>query len=166
MLDHTHEPDYAPSLTGLVNHVIAAHPEIRLIRTRADQPRDRRPTAAKHQAAHPDIWGAEVTRERDANKAAQFHAISSPDGLPAIEVAGVLVFAYIKDGYLRVSVDLDTVESWLLTDESGELLVPIRIAVGDEDVWCTSPNGTTVQQARLIPPGRAPEWPDFGGLPE
>lgn len=143
--NHTHAPDYSPGLTALVSHMVAEHAGVTLIRSRADQPRDRRPVAAKHQAEHPEVWGAQVTRERAANQAATYHPMTDADTKPCIEIAGAQVYAYVEDGYLRVSVDLDTVESWLLRDDSGELLVPIRIAVGAEDVWATSPAGTEIR---------------------
>ena len=53
--------------------------------------------------------------DRTANDAAEFLAASrndpdlDTDALPAIRVAGVLVFVYVDDGMLRVSVDLDDV---------------------------------------------------------
>jgi hypothetical protein len=53
--------------------------------------------------------------------------ITSAGGLPAIRVADVLVFAYVKDGLLRVSVDLDeAADSWPTADSGG---VPMRICV-------------------------------------
>lgn len=64
--------------------------------------------------AAPVIPGRHVRARltRAANEAALFHpytvAEDGTEGLPAVEVAGVLVFAYVKDGELRVSVDLDT----------------------------------------------------------
>lgn len=43
-----------------------------------------------------------------ANRAAQFHAQRDDDQLPAIEVAGVFVFAYVdSDGVFRISAHWD-----------------------------------------------------------
>jgi hypothetical protein len=59
-----------------------------------------------------------------ANRAAVFHPMTDDSTLPCIEVAGVLVFAYIdKRGVFRVSVDLDT------ADTQGDE-VPIVIKLG------------------------------------
>lgn len=100
-----------------------------------------------------------IQNAQAVNMAAKFFPQTDEDTKPCIEVAGAQVYAYVDpDGYLNVSVDLDTVRSFMLTDESGELLVPIRFSVNGEDAWCTSPNGTTVQQARLIPPGESLAW--------
>ena len=58
---------------------------------------------------------------------------------PAVEVAGVLVFAYVTtDGVLRVSVDLDETEPWLT--RGPHRLVPMEISV----------NGTAVYTAFLL----------------
>jgi hypothetical protein len=74
-------------------------------------------------------------REDGANRAAKLHPQTTPDGKPAIEVGGVLVFAYLKDGLLRVSVDLDTVDPKWMTGPEGEGRVPMRICVQGATVF-------------------------------
>jgi hypothetical protein len=65
-------------------------------------------------------------REDRANRAARFFPMSGPEDaltLPAVKVAGAMVFVYVKAGKLRVSVDLD---------EAAEFFpdpVPLEIAV-------------------------------------
>jgi hypothetical protein len=86
--------------------------------------------------------------EQAANLAAKFHPIShvdengdTGDELPCIEVAGAVVFAYVKDGYLRVSIDLDTTEPWLVQDAAGQSLIPVHVACQGDDIWKTAPDG-------------------------
>lgn len=68
-----------------------------------------------------------------ANRAASFHPVSDPGTYPALEVAGVLVFAYFDEsGTLRVSVHLDDAEDGA-TDALG--CVPIRVDVGGTAVF-------------------------------
>jgi hypothetical protein len=59
---------------------------------------------------------------------------SGSDSLPAVEVAGVLVFVYLDERRkaLRVSVDLDTVAPWLLNDVER---VPMLITVNGDEVF-------------------------------
>lgn len=66
------------------------------------------------------------------NRAARFLPMEAEDelSLPCIEVAGVLVFLYVKDGVVRVSVDLDTAE---LADSKG--LVPLEVTVQGTTVF-------------------------------
>lgn len=55
-----------------------------------------------------------------------------PTRLPCIEVAGVQVYAYIRDGVLRVSVHLDTTDEALLRPDN---TVATRVIVGDRTVF-------------------------------
>lgn len=59
---------------------------------------------------------------------------AEPGTLPALQTAGVLVFAYIDDGRttLRISVDLDTVHRALLRPNG---TVPIHITVQGHTVF-------------------------------
>jgi len=71
-------------------------------------------------------------REYRANRTAQFLPMSGPETaltLPAVKVAGAVVFVYVKAGKLRVSVDLD---------EAGEFFpdpVPLEVAVQGTTVF-------------------------------
>jgi hypothetical protein len=68
-----------------------------------------------------------------ANLAAQCHPATFDTVHPAIQVAGVWVFAYIDGvGVLRVSVHLDETEQWLLRADS---TVPTRITIEATDVF-------------------------------
>ncbi|MFF9690439.1 hypothetical protein [Streptomyces sp. NPDC014623] len=57
-----------------------------------------------------------------------------PDSLPALQVAGVLVFVYIdrQHGTVRVSVDLDTAHRSLLRPDDR---VPLEISVQGHTVF-------------------------------
>ncbi|WP_280428295.1 hypothetical protein [Nocardia brasiliensis] len=67
------------------------------------------------------------------NRTAVFHPESGDDTHPCLEVAGVLVFAYVdQDGIVRVSVHLDSAEPAVI-DSGG--LVPIRIIIEDTTVY-------------------------------
>lgn len=75
---------------------------------------------------------SETPAERAVNLAAEFLPARAEEdlSLPAVRIGSVLVFAYIKDGLLRVSVDLD---------DAGDMEVnggvPMRICVGGETVF-------------------------------
>ncbi|WP_405764532.1 hypothetical protein OHU34_03265 [Streptomyces sp. NBC_00080] len=75
----------------------------------------------------------------EANSTAVFHPMTSPDddGLPCIEVGGVMVFAYLDADVqaVRVTVDLDTTATQLLRSDS---TVSLRVEVGDATVFSTS----------------------------
>jgi hypothetical protein len=45
--------------------------------------------------------------EDRANEAAKFFPVLGDDQLPAVQVAGVMVFVYVKDGELHVSAHYD-----------------------------------------------------------
>lgn len=70
-----------------------------------------------------------------ANSSALFHPMTGPDdeGLPCIEVGGVLVFAYLDPDTqaVRVSVDLDTTVEQLVADS----VVPLHVSVGSSTVF-------------------------------
>jgi hypothetical protein len=81
------------------------------------------------------------------NSAAVFHPMAGPDdeGLPCIEIAGILVFAYLDTDMqaVRVSVHLDTPDDLLL--QPGPT-VPLHIEVDDSTVFsagATPPPTTT-----------------------
>jgi hypothetical protein len=92
--------------------------------------------------------------DRDFNEAAEFlpygpgpDADGGGEELPAIRIGGARVFAYLKGGVLRVSVDLDEVDG--LTGD-GEC-VPVKICVGDFVVFETDAAGVeTVGPRRLV----------------
>ena len=92
----------------------------------------------------PDTWRQRAARYRQrgqvtavaalaANLATQVHPATFDTPHPALQVAGVLVFAYLdRHGRLRVSVHLDETEPWLF---AGDGTVPTRITVEDTDVF-------------------------------
>ncbi|WP_043736005.1 hypothetical protein [Nocardia asiatica] len=89
------------------------------------------------------------------NRAAEFFPQTHDDNRPGIQVAGILVFAYIDDsGVVRVSVHLDTTENSVL-DARG--LVPLRIVVedttvydGEQDAEQTLHNGLPATPAEIV----------------
>ncbi|MBT1098154.1 hypothetical protein [Streptomyces sp. Tu102] len=86
-----------------------------------------------------------------ANSSAVFHAQEGPDdeGLPCIEIAGILVFSYLDAdrGAVRVSVHLDTADEELVRADT---TVPIEVEIED----------TTVFSSLTAPPAstRTPGW--------
>ncbi|CAL9676296.1 hypothetical protein SUDANB176_07798 (plasmid) [Streptomyces sp. enrichment culture] len=72
----------------------------------------------------------------EANSAAVFHPMTGPDdeGLPCIELAGILVFAYLDPDMraVRVSVHLDTTDQQLVRPDH---TVPLQVEVEDATVF-------------------------------
>lgn len=72
----------------------------------------------------------------EVNSSALFHPMAGPDdeGLPCIEVAGVLVFAYLDADMqaVRVSVHLDTTDEPLIRSDA---TVPLHVEVGSSTVF-------------------------------
>ncbi|GHC88507.1 hypothetical protein [Streptomyces flavofungini] len=72
----------------------------------------------------------------EANSSAVFHPMADPDddGLPFVEVAGVLAFTYLDPAMecVRVSVRLDTTDEHLLRRDGA---VPLTVEVGDTVVF-------------------------------
>ncbi|MEU9222000.1 hypothetical protein AB0D47_36365 [Streptomyces sp. NPDC048376] len=75
---------------------------------------------------------------------ALFHPVQGPDdeGLPCIEIAGVLVFAYLDavTRAVRVSVHLDTTDEQLLQADGA---VPVQVDVEDATVFTHPPVPST-----------------------
>jgi len=65
-----------------------------------------------------------------ANRAATFEPMTNEDERPTITVAGVHVAVYVDPAsqQVRVSIDLDDTESWLLRNDKAST-VPLRICV-------------------------------------
>ncbi|MFD4588305.1 hypothetical protein [Streptomyces sp. NPDC058434] len=109
----------------------------------ADIGRYLRKTPTPHDFRFP---GAEVCAE--VNSAAVFHPQGGPDGegLPCVEVAGVLVFAYLDADMqaVRVSVHLDTADERLVQSEE---TVPLHVEVEDSTVFSAgiAPRRTTAE---------------------
>ncbi|MFJ3445958.1 hypothetical protein ACIPM2_32845 [Streptomyces sp. NPDC086081] len=86
-----------------------------------------------------------------ANSEAVFHSMAGPDdeGLPCLELAGILVFAYLDPDMraVRVSVHLDTTHEQLLRPDG---TMPLQVEVEDATVFSTL-------GARPIP-ARVPAW--------
>lgn len=79
------------------------------------------------------------------NRAARFHPTTNNDELPAIEVAGVLVFAYVDAaGTLRVSLDFDTADPDVFGEDTdgASLPVPVQVALSGQTVYRADRNGT------------------------
>ncbi|WP_331733120.1 hypothetical protein OHU34_43655 (plasmid) [Streptomyces sp. NBC_00080] len=72
----------------------------------------------------------------EANSSAVFHAQEGPDdeGLPCIEIAGILVFVYLDAncGAVRVSVHLDTTAEQLVRADG---TVPVQVEIEDATVF-------------------------------
>lgn len=106
----------------------------------------------------------EQARERKANMAARFLPASGADDdtLPMIEVARAQVYAYVQEGILRVSVDLDqagVADYWNVPEEIGEC-VPVQIDVGVDTVWAADRKGRVItpmpeREADLVKAARA-----------
>ncbi|MGW6274689.1 hypothetical protein [Streptomyces sp. NPDC055060] len=81
-----------------------------------------------------DPWDAEACAE--ANSSAVFHPQEHPDddGLPCIELAGILVFAYLDADLraVRISVHLDTTHEKLARTDGS---VPIQVEIEDTTVF-------------------------------
>lgn len=89
----------------------------------------------------------------EANSAAVLHPMKDPadEGLPCIEIAGILVFAYLDSGKeaVRVSIHLDTADEQLVRADS---TVPIQVEI----------EGTTVFTNLTAPPAPAPRTETTG----
>ncbi|WP_432040846.1 hypothetical protein [Streptomyces chartreusis] len=74
------------------------------------------------------------SRAAELNHAARFLPAASADSttLPCIEIAGVQVYAYIRDGRVCVSVDLETAEAELVRSDG---TVPLTVDVGVDTVF-------------------------------
>lgn len=72
--------------------------------------------------------------ERALNLSATFLPMvaTEPATLPCLVIGGVQVYAYVKDGELRVSLNYDTADKYLLGSEER---VPTRINVNGRDVF-------------------------------
>ncbi|MFC8350753.1 hypothetical protein [Streptomyces sp. NPDC057280] len=89
-----------------------------------------------------------------ANSTAVFHPMDGPEGegLPCIEIAGILVFAYLDADRqaVRISVDLDTTAKQLVRADG---TVPILVEIGDttvsDNVTPPEPTGWTARIRRL-----------------
>ncbi|CAL9278552.1 hypothetical protein [Streptomyces sp. SudanB66_2053] len=105
------------------------------------------------------LWSDEASAlaslaQAEANSAAVFHPMEGTDdeGLPCIEIAGVLAFAYLDADTraVRVSVHLDTTDEQVLLADG---TVPVQVDVEDATVFTrppTSPAPTpTGWRARL-----------------
>ncbi|MGP4014160.1 hypothetical protein [Streptomyces sp. 4N124] len=83
---------------------------------------------------NPSLSDAEECAE--ANSAAVFHAMRGPDdeGLPCMEIAGILVFAYLDAdrGAVRISVHLDTTDEQLVRADG---TVPLLVEIEDATVF-------------------------------
>jgi len=79
-------------------------------------------------------YSARQRRDRAANISARFLPQRDDDESPAIDVAGALVVAHVKNGELRVGVDLETADQAVYRIY-GDLQVPLRITVQGDTVF-------------------------------
>lgn len=79
---------------------------------------------------------AEARTEREVNENVSFLPAINEDEKPCMQVAGALVFAYVRDGALVVSVDLETAASgtFAMYGPDGDC-VPVEIHVGTDLVF-------------------------------
>lgn len=66
------------------------------------------------------------------NRAAHFLPQEDEGERPALVIAGAMIFGHVKDGELRVSVDLDEVNERLMRADS---TVPLRVTVQGREVF-------------------------------
>lgn len=116
-----------------------------------------------------------------ANKDAVFHpAVDAADNngsyaVPGMEVGGVLVMAYVRDGILVVSLDFDTTD---ISDAGpfamyGDTQIPIQVTANGTPVWEALPEdavtGADARQLRKTgddkPVWVTPDWLDEKGTP-
>lgn len=81
-----------------------------------------------------ELW-AKRQREPVTNQAARFLPQAGEDSRPCIEVGGAVVFAYVRDGVLVVSVDVDTASAAVFDVYGADRCVPVRVNVGDSVVF-------------------------------
>ncbi|CAM5650662.1 hypothetical protein GCM10010261_61900 [Streptomyces pilosus] len=106
---------------------------------------------ARYSQTPPSLSPADDTACAQANSAAVFHPMTGPDdeGLPCIELAGILVFAHLDPdlGAVRVSVHLDTADEQLARVDG---TIPLHVEVENTTVFSTL-------GARPAP-ARVPAW--------
>lgn len=76
-------------------------------------------------------------RERGWNEGVEFTPQRADDERPVMRLADCLVFAYVRDGVLHVSVDLEEADAELLLGVTQE--VPMEVTVGGDIVWASRP---------------------------
>ncbi|WP_331733220.1 hypothetical protein OG948_60425 (plasmid) [Embleya sp. NBC_00888] len=120
---------YGPDRDGRPDEGYSLHPEKIIGRGRT------RIVALDHR--FPDEDACE-----QANRDAIFHPQTDADGLPCVEIDGVLVFAYLdhEAGAVRVSVHLDSAQDRLLRPDGS---VPLRVEVEDDLVLDTGTGGAS-----------------------
>lgn len=79
--------------------------------------------------------------EERVNRAAEFLPQTSDDELPAVRVADALIFAYWKDGILRVSID---------TSDIAECpgCVAVRVDVENDTVYTRNATHASAEENR------------------
>jgi hypothetical protein len=90
-------------------------------------------------------------RDAATNRAAVFHPMRTDDERPAIEVAGAFVFAYIRNGVLRVSIDLDTADTLA---HGPAQLVPVTVTVQGQVVYAVDGSGRDLTPLAGMDPTR------------
>jgi hypothetical protein len=79
-------------------------------------------------------------REQVMNERVSFLPAMKEDEKPCMQVAGALVFAYVRNGALVVSVDLETAETgtFAMYGSAGDC-VPLHVTVQGETVFEARP---------------------------
>lgn len=108
-------------------------------------------------------------KDRAANAAARFLPYAEQDGeteaLPCIEIGGVQVYAYVRDGILVISADFETADD---SKDSPFLYhggqVPVVVNMGSERIWEDLPDGYSeadAKQLRSVGEEASPVIPDW-----
>lgn len=78
-----------------------------------------------------------ATTAKSWGAAPQPYDEATAGGLPCIQVAGVTVWLYRKDGTMQISIDTDDMDqnTPTVTNEYDQDLVPMVVSVNGADVW-------------------------------
>jgi hypothetical protein len=89
-------------------------------------------------------------REQIANRTARFLPARDEDEEPAIDLAGALVIAWIRDGELNVNIGLESADLGIYRAVGEEKLIAVRVTVMGDTVaeLGTSPQGTAAPAPR------------------
>ncbi|MEV0530154.1 hypothetical protein AB0I66_42800 [Streptomyces sp. NPDC050439] len=139
-----HDPaavdDTAGLLRQLGHYVLSTHTPLPQTGTAGHGANEDHPPHTANLPVHPQtspslgLWDAKACAE--ANSSAAFHPQEHPDheGLPCIELAGILIFAYLDADLraVRISVHLDTTHEQLVRADGA---VPIRVEIDDTTIF-------------------------------
>jgi hypothetical protein len=101
--------------------------------------------------------GELTNRDIAVNAAAKFYpaARTTDPGdlalLPCIEVGGVQVYAYVRDGALVVSLDFDGTDPDAFDQYGPDGAVPVQVKLGGEEVYEVGPDVPASRRAYAPP---------------